>query len=87
LVDKVADCLLGDFGAASFYDINSALSHNIERVEVRAFACLLEDLLRLVNEMDNALRNQWEQLIADCTSSDVLLRSGFVEVLERLEKF
>ena len=39
-------CLLGDFGAASMYGRQSAESATaIERIEVRAFACLLEELL------------------------------------------
>lgn len=37
------DCLLGDFGAASFYP--STLAPALEKIEVRAFGCLLEELL------------------------------------------
>ena len=38
--------LIGDFGAASFYASDgSATAQAIERLEVRAFACLLEELL------------------------------------------
>ncbi|WP_309743435.1 leucine-rich repeat-containing protein kinase family protein [Chamaesiphon sp. OTE_20_metabat_361] len=38
--------LLGDFGAASSYDLNdSIVGAALERLEVRAFGCLLEDLL------------------------------------------
>ena len=40
------DCLLGDFGAASSYDRTCRItSSSLERLEVRAFGCLLEDLL------------------------------------------
>ncbi|OEK07586.1 protein kinase [Flavivirga aquatica] len=89
LVNKTAECLLGDFGAASFYDVNSDLAHNIERIEVRAYTCLLEDVLGLVseNEMSNELRNKWQKLIADCRVTDVKSRIGFSEVLEVLEGF
>lgn len=39
--------LLGDFGAASFFaQTGEAGAHALQRVEVRAFACLLEELLR-----------------------------------------
>lgn len=38
--------LLGDFGAASFYHADGgALAQGLERLEVRAFGCLLEELL------------------------------------------
>ena len=38
--------LLGDFGAASSYDLNDRIAGAaLERLEVRAFGCLLEDLL------------------------------------------
>ena len=88
LVNKTAECLLGDFGAASFYEVNSALAHNIERIEVRAFGCLLEDVLGLVSENDGnkKLRNMCEKIIADCNVPDVENRPCFSEVLEDLEK-
>jgi Leucine-rich repeat (LRR) protein len=89
LINKTADCLLGDFGAASFYDINSNLSHNIERVETRAFGCLLEDLLSLValNEMSSQFLNKWQKLITNCTTKDVKSRLSFKEILEELNAF
>jgi tRNA A-37 threonylcarbamoyl transferase component Bud32 len=88
LVNNTAECLLGDFGAASFYDINSDFAHNAERVEVRAFGCLLEDVLGLVNksELDYKLRIKWKELITKCTLSDVASRPSFSEVLELLNK-
>jgi hypothetical protein len=89
LVNKTADCLLGDFGAASFYDIESETANNIERIEVRAYSCLLEDILGLVEEkeMNSELRNKWLKLIADCRVLDVRFRPSFVEVLEELKTF
>ncbi|MDN3665581.1 leucine-rich repeat-containing protein kinase family protein [Algibacter miyuki] len=89
LVNSSADCLLGDFGAASFYDVNSGLAHAIERVEVRAFGCLVEDVLGLVNEreMNSDLRDKWQKIITDCSSNDVRLRPGFSEILEVLDEF
>ncbi len=89
LISKNAECLLGDFGAASFYDLNSALAHNIERVEVRAFGGLLEDVFSFVSEseLDNQVRIKWQKLITDCTMSDVKFRPSFSEVLDLLHKF
>lgn len=89
LVNKTANTLLGDFGAASFYDINSELAHCIERVEVRAYACLLEDLLTLgaTNTMSNLLYDKWQHLITDCMQANVKLRPSFLQILKRLEGF
>jgi len=41
------DCLLGDFGAASFFPPGEhAVSLALQRIEVRAYGCLLEELLQ-----------------------------------------
>ncbi|NJM96637.1 MAG: serine/threonine-protein kinase [Phormidesmis sp. RL_2_1] len=50
LVNHQGESFLGDFGAASFYHADDhaddiTLAHTPERLEVRAFGCLLEDLL------------------------------------------
>ncbi|MGL1889819.1 MAG: leucine-rich repeat-containing serine/threonine-protein kinase [Reichenbachiella sp.] len=89
LLNKTADCLLGDFGAASFYDVNSTLAHNTERVEVRAFGCLVEDVLGLVRESEgnDQLRTKWQKLIAACTISDVKSRLSFSEILAELNHY
>lgn len=45
LWNDAGDCLLGDFGAASFLPQDTAQAEKIQRLEVRAYACLLEELL------------------------------------------
>jgi hypothetical protein len=51
LVDEQGNTLLGDFGAASFYDTSDKkVACALERIEVSAFGYLLDDLLRLCNE-------------------------------------
>ncbi len=46
LINEQGESLLGDFGAASFYKRDDqSLSNALERLETRAFGCLLEDLL------------------------------------------
>jgi serine/threonine protein kinase len=89
LVNKTAECLLGDFGAASFYAIHSTLAYNIERVEVSAFGCLIEDVFNLVpeKELNNELRNKWQQLISNCTIPEVKLRLSFSEIVAELNQF
>ncbi len=89
LVNNTADCLLGDFGAASVYDVNSAHAGTIERVEVRAFGCLLEDVLGLVSQTEATKQhhNKWQKLINDCTISEVKSRHSFSDILEELNTF
>lgn len=49
LINSDFSPLLGDFGAATLYDTsNKDLAFYLERMEVRAFGCLLDDLLRYV---------------------------------------
>ncbi len=45
LIDAAGDSFLGDFGAASFYGSTDDAMSGLERLEVRAFGCLMEDLL------------------------------------------
>lgn len=89
LVNKSAECLLGDFGAATFYDIDSNVAGYIERVEVRAFGCLIEDILGLVNEneIDHLLRAKWENLISNSFVSEVKKRPSFSEIIVELDTF
>ena len=89
LINSSSNCLLGDFGAASFYDRNSELSHNIERMEISAYGCLLEDILSLLSEdaINSQTRNRWEELIKGCTNAVVNYRPSFTEVLGKLNHF
>ena len=78
--------LLGDFGAASFVapaPPQQALA--LQRMEVRAFACLLEELL----ERSPALRDGSDTLSAlasACLTDDVQARPLFAEVEQRLHQ-
>lgn len=85
LINDSADSLLGDYGAASYYDKSSVLAHNIERVEVRAFGCLVDDLLGRIK--DNNVSAQWKNLVNDCFNPDVKSRRSFKGIEELLSKF
>ena len=56
---------------------------------VRAFGCLVEELLSLVskNELTGELRSQWQQLVKDCTLPEVKSRPGFSDILAVLDRF
>jgi serine/threonine protein kinase len=88
LVDRAGHSLLGDFGAASFYDpTDTALAQALERLEVRAFGCLLEELLdRCTPEpsSQNAAFESLHRLRQDCLNQVLSLRPRFTEIYESL---
>ncbi len=54
LINEEADVLFGDFGAASNYlSVSSEQAEALQGVEVRAFGCLLEDLLAIGCDSDD----------------------------------
>lgn len=58
LIGADGHAVLGDFGAAAFYDqSDSALAQALEQIEVRAFGCLFEELLERVDR-DSGLTDQ-----------------------------
>jgi hypothetical protein len=71
------DCLLGDFGAASFI-ADEAQAGALQRIEVRAFACLLEELLERCTE---AVPGALADLQGRCAQADVDARPLFSEIL------
>jgi hypothetical protein len=83
-----AHALLGDFGAATIYGHGSARNCGIEKLEVLAFAHLVEDMLGLVKEDQSAsaqLQRELWNLHARCASPAVDARPSFDEVVEELE--
>ena len=84
LRNAAGDCLLGDFGAASFYPPDV----DLQRIEVRAFGCLLEELLTRVDfetTDQKAVACLWE-LQTRCVVEVVKERPGFIEILGSLGK-
>lgn len=70
-------CYLGDFGAASFYD---GTNDGYEKIEVRAFGCLLEDLLSYREVRDAKLYKVLDALRANCVSENHKERPFFKEI-------
>ena len=55
LIDNEANTLFGDFGAASFYDINDTkTAHSLERIEVRSFGYMIDDLMSVCSEKEES---------------------------------
>lgn len=63
MIDNNANSILGDFGGASYYEAEDfKLNDSLEKLEVRAFGCLIEELLEL-SKQDNQDINIKELLI------------------------
>jgi len=83
LINAESHSLLGDFGAASM--ISPTMAQSLEQIEVRAFGCLLEDLLdRCSPAEDASLFTQLVQLQNACLGSKPDTRPLFTEIVEQL---
>ncbi|WP_316801549.1 protein kinase [Pedobacter frigidisoli] len=84
LVDPSGKTLFGDFGAASFYNrSNDETAFSLERIEVKAYGYLLDDLLSIT-------RDEFEAYQAVCLIRDRCLainqndRPGFKQIVKEL---
>lgn len=75
------DCLLGDFGAATLLSgMRQAVA--LERIEVRAFGCLLEELLERCHDPQAA--SLWN-LQRRCFDLEVAARPSFTDIRQILD--
>ncbi|MCV3283256.1 leucine-rich repeat-containing protein kinase family protein [Aeromonas veronii] len=82
--DALARALLGDFGAASLYDrCDRERAVGLERLEVRAFGCLLEELLAHCDTQGSQL-DGLHQLKAACLSELPAERPDFAYIERQL---
>ena len=82
--------LLGDFGAASFFErSNQALADALQRIEVRAFGCLLEELIERCIVAVNAQNTLkfLADLQAACVQEAVGARPLFGEIVDKLNAY
>lgn len=89
LHDGRARVLLGDFGAASFYSTdNPERSAALERLEVRAFGCLLDELIERLEASacsdHGHVRDELAVLRDSCLSEDVQSRPLFEQIASDL---
>lgn len=89
LLNAQAELLFGDFGAATIYDPAAKNGTLFEKVEVRAFGYLLEDLTNHANSGEGTaeLREALAQLKDQCLQPELARRPVFAEILETLAKF
>jgi hypothetical protein len=86
MIDEQANMLLGDFGAASDLSyLPKEQQSAMQAIEVRAFGCLLDDLLPLSRCTNNA--EQYDKLVIikdTCMQENTYERPTFTEIIEKL---
>ncbi len=89
LTDDQHQIMLGDFGAASLYTpLSNAEHHSLQRLEVRAFGCLIDDLLQRCDEKEEtACYSMLTQLSERCMHSLVDDRPSFDDIEEKFNTF
>ncbi len=85
LWNEQGDALLGDFGAASFMPQDAARANALQRIEVRAFACLLEELLERCDAPQESFTALWT-LHHHCANTRVAERPLFAEIENTLAR-
>lgn len=90
MIDAEANSILGDFGGASYFEPKEVEVRNgLERLEVRAFGCLIEEMLMLC-EKESAHDEQRERLITlkvACLQVETAKRPLFTEVYQHLSHY
>lgn len=87
LVTEDGQALLGDFGAASFFAPDDApLALALQRIEVRAFSCLLEELLERCQAPpgSQAVLKILTELQACCAQANTAGRTLFAHIEKQL---
>ncbi len=81
LIDPNNDVLLGDFGAATYYNIQNIDFGFFEKIEVKAFGYLIEDIINHFLEDHSELLSN---LYVKCVDLNPTLRPTFSEIQQEL---
>ena len=84
LHNQAGECLLSDFGGASFLPLSPA-TEALQRIEARAFGCLLEELLARCADNHTPQWHTLEALQQNCIQATVANRPLFSQIVQTLE--
>jgi len=87
MIDDDANVILGDFGGASYFEPHEVETRNaLERLEVRAFGCLVEELLHLSqNDQTNSqLKVALTNIKLSCLTKTNAKRPLFTQIHQQL---
>lgn len=90
MIDKNNNrCILGDFGGASYYEQEDVqIQKTLEQFEIRAFGCLIEELLILSKDdiASKSIRELLVKLKVSCLNEIPKKRPLFIDVLKQLNE-
>ena len=67
---------LSDFGAAFFYDANEEYGRLLQRIELRSYSVLVEELYALVvDKLSQDEKMTWKNLLDECSEANVTFQS------------
>jgi len=85
MIDKDANSILGDFGGASYYEPKEIKTRQgLERLEVRAFGYLIEELLLLSKDDNASLNLPLIKIKESCLNLKNKKRPLFTEIYQEL---
>ena len=85
MIDAKANSILGDFGGASYFEPHEVEVRNgLERLEVRAFGCLIEEMLELSKEDKSTNREALLSLKEVCIQDETSKRPLFDEIFNSI---
>ena len=86
LHNQLGDALLGDFGAATFFDSDNGQGRRFESLDVRAFGCLLEELVDRTGPQGAVAPNPnaLTALRDACLQPDPAMRPSFADLCASL---
>jgi hypothetical protein len=88
LIDENANTIFGDFGAATVYEPSDKNAALFERLDVRAFGCLVDDLLNQCrDETNNELKHSLIKLRDACMTDLIAERPSFEEIEKSIAVF
>ena len=84
--NSTSNCLLCDFGSATFYDNNK--NKEIEKNEVRAYGCLVDDILGFLSYDETGVDSASKlEVLRDMCMRDTAQRPTFQEIFQYLREF
>ena len=86
LIEDDSNTIFGDFGAATTYNLNDNKAPYYERLDVRAFGYLIEDLLNTISTetINTNKKNALLKLKENCIKENSLDRPNFNEIIKEL---
>ncbi len=87
LYNKDANTIFGDFGAATIYEVSNKNASLFEKIDVRAFGCMIEDLLSCIieEEKQTLTYNELFKLKCLCLNDVIEKRPLFNEIIQSLK--